>query len=231
MNQHTHDDFEQDYLPGLPEKLPEGETILWQGAPDRASFLRHVLKARVIGFYFALVLVWNVGTAIYDGKAIAQVAISGLVTLALAGLVWAMGWWFARAVARSTIYTITSKRVVMRFGVALPVTFNFPFSQIVSADIKPLSDGTGTISLGLKEHTKISWLVLWPHARPWQASKPQPSLRAIADVDTIAQQLTKALQSAHGQPVRTVPIAAQGVKVRTYTPKPGALAPGHAQSA
>ncbi len=29
-----HDDFAFDPLPGLPEALPAGENILWQGRPD-----------------------------------------------------------------------------------------------------------------------------------------------------------------------------------------------------
>ena len=29
-----HDDFDQEPIRGLPEMLPEGETILWHGAPN-----------------------------------------------------------------------------------------------------------------------------------------------------------------------------------------------------
>ena len=32
--------------------------------------------------------------------------------------------------ARATVYTITTRRLVMRIGVALPTTFNLPFKQI-----------------------------------------------------------------------------------------------------
>ncbi len=41
----------------------------------------------------------------------------------------------AYLIARTTIYSITSRRVVMRFGVALPMTVNIPFKAIRSADV------------------------------------------------------------------------------------------------
>ena len=30
-----HDDFQIEPVPGLPERPPEGERILWQGRPNR----------------------------------------------------------------------------------------------------------------------------------------------------------------------------------------------------
>ncbi|MEO0410337.1 MAG: photosynthetic complex putative assembly protein PuhB [Pseudomonadota bacterium] len=206
----SHDDFEKEPIPGLPAHLPEGENILWQGAPDQAAFLRKVLNIRLICLYFALVFVWNVGTAFYDGRAPMEIALTAAWTAALCGIVYAMGYWFAGAVARSTMYTITNKRVVMRFGVAIPVTFNLPFTQITSADVKMLDGDSGTISLSLKEHTKISWAILWPHARPWKVGKPCPALRAVGDASTAAQVLSDALRAAHGQERLNLRIAKPG---------------------
>jgi hypothetical protein len=194
----SHDDFEKEPIPGLPAHLPEGENILWQGAPNQASFLRSVLHIRKICFYFGLLFTWNVGTAIYDGKDVATIAMTAVLTVVMAGMVYGLAWGFARAVERTTIYTITNKRIVMRFGVALPVTFNLPFSQILSADIRALDGENGIITLSLKEHTKISWVILWPHARPWKFAKPQPALRAIGNVAGVASILANALRTAHG---------------------------------
>ena len=46
MESHSHEhEFEPQY--GLPERLPQGETILWQASPDVATLARHT---RVDGF-------------------------------------------------------------------------------------------------------------------------------------------------------------------------------------
>ena len=42
----------------------------------------------------------------------------------------------AWALARSTIYTITRPRVVLRFGVALPMSVNLPLRLVESADLR-----------------------------------------------------------------------------------------------
>lgn len=206
----THNDYEKEPVPGLPEHLPEGEKIVWQGAPDRSCFMRRVLHARKLALYFAALVVWRIGAGIYDGTGPADIALSAVWACALATIVLAMAWWFARAVERTTIYTITNKRVVMRIGIAIPITFNLPFSQILSADMRRFENGYGTIALTLKENTKISWAVLWPHARPWKLARPQPAIRTIARADTVAGILTEGLRAIHGpQTVKIVPKAAE----------------------
>lgn len=194
----SHDDFESEPIPGLPARLPEGEHIVWQGAPNQAAVRRSVLHTRKIWLYFAIIFVWNVGTAIYDGKTLGAVITTAVGTAILASAFYGLARWFARAVERSTVYTITNKRVVMRFGVALPITFNFPFKQIAGASVQPLDDGNGVIALSLKEHTKISWVILWPHARPWKFAKPQPALRAISDAANVSKILADALRAENG---------------------------------
>ena len=47
-------EFEAQY--GLPEKLPEGERILWQGAPDWQVIARRVFHVNKVAIYFALML-------------------------------------------------------------------------------------------------------------------------------------------------------------------------------
>ena len=44
-------EFEAQY--GLPEALPEGEHILWQGAPDWKVLARRVFHTRKVAVYFA----------------------------------------------------------------------------------------------------------------------------------------------------------------------------------
>ena len=172
---------------------------MWQGTPDALTFLRRVLHARMIPLYFGALITWRVLTGFYDGDATSAIAISVAVAVLLGAVLFALCWWFARAVARTTIYTITDKRVVMRFGIAIPVTFNYPFSQIVSADMRQLDGDSATIALTLKEHTKVSWAVLWPHARPWKMARPQPAMRAVGDASAAAAHLAAGLKSVHSE--------------------------------
>ncbi|MEL6410051.1 MAG: hypothetical protein AAFQ38_06600, partial [Pseudomonadota bacterium] len=44
---------------GLPEKLPEGETILWQGRPDGWALTRDALNLNWVLGYFALIALWR----------------------------------------------------------------------------------------------------------------------------------------------------------------------------
>jgi len=115
-------------------------------------------------------------------KWIAPLAVIGLVTL----------WALAYFTARTTVYTVTNKRVVMRLGIVLTVSFNLPFSQIASADVRMLQNGFGDITLALKGADRIGWVHLWPSVRPWRIAKPEPTLRAVPDVEMVAAQLRDA---------------------------------------
>ena len=55
MNEH---DYEP--IPGLPAPLPEGETILWQGAPRWESFARRAMRVRLVAGYFVALAVWGI---------------------------------------------------------------------------------------------------------------------------------------------------------------------------
>jgi hypothetical protein len=97
----------------------------------------------------------------------------------------------AWVMARSAVYTLTTHRVAMRIGAALTVTLNLPYRWIASADLQMHRDGTGTIALDLRGETRFSYLVLWPHARPWQFKRPKPALRCIAEPHKVADMLAQ----------------------------------------
>ncbi len=199
MNEH---DFEP--VPGLPANLPAGETLLWQGAPRWASLARTAFHARKLVIYFAVLLIWYVVVAVHDGAAIGQALVSaswfaGLAAIALM-LVMILAW----ATARTTLYTITSRRVVIRCGIALPLTVNIPFRRIASAGVKTHADGTGDLLLTLSPGDHIAWAALWPHVRPWHVAKVQPLLRSVPDAQRAAQILARALAAATAQPVQPV---------------------------
>jgi hypothetical protein len=92
--------------------------------------------------------------------------------------------------ASTTLYTITDKRIVMRIGIVLTLTFNLPFSRIQAAQIKNSKNGKGNIALDLQGPDRIAYLHLWPHARPWHLKQPQPMLRALPEVAECRQPVT-----------------------------------------
>ena len=181
----------------LPADLPAGETIVWHGRPDAVSLTRHALRADVIAAWFAVMVIWNVASAAEAGAGAALVSGAktiGAAVLALA-LVSLIGW----LTARSTLYVITSRRIVMKIGIALPVFFNLPFSTITSAALLARRDGTGDIPLALQPGQHIAYLHLWPHARPFRLTRPEPALRCIPRAGEVAEKLSRALIAASGQ--------------------------------
>ena len=194
---------------GLPEQLPAGETLLWQGAPTWRAFARHALKLRWVGGYFVVLAAWRAAMLLSDGApaldAMAGAAVVmavGLVPVVLLAI-------YAALVARSTVYSLTTKRLVLRVGVALPFSINLPFSAIQSAGLRQHADGTGDIVLRLTRPHRVAWLMLWPHARPWEFRDPSPLLRCIAEPERVAQLLSRALGAAAGQSVTVAPPAAE----------------------
>ena len=186
---------------GLPEHLPEGEVLLWQGAPQWRAFARHALRLRWIGAYFAVLAAWRGWALLAEGTPATE-ALAGALWLVLIGAVpLALLALYAVLVARTTVYTLTSQRLVLRVGVALPLTINLPFAVVQSADLRRHADGTGDIAIGLAPPHRVAWLMLWPHARPWRLRDPVPMLRALPEPEAAAQALTRALASVAGQAV------------------------------
>lgn len=189
---------------GLPEELPEGERILWQGSPDWLSVAVRVFHLRVVGIYFLLLLTWFAASLVSQGASAhdAWIAVAGAAPFALAAL--ALLTLFAYLVGRTSRYTITTKRVVMRFGVALPISMNIPFNQIVSADLKEYADRTGDIALNLVGEQRQSFVLLWPHVRPWRTVKPEPMLRCAPNAREVAALLSHAVSANARDGVRTI---------------------------
>lgn len=201
-----HDDYAAEPVPGLPEKLPAGERLLWQGAPHWGDLAVRAFHVRKVAIYFGVLMAWRGGALLSrDGDlATALVAALSLAPLALAAI--ALLSFAAWMTARATLYTITDRRVVMRIGVALTKTINIPFKVIETASLQAGARGRGDIALALVKPNRIGLFHLWPNARPWHVNAPQPSLRAIADVANVAQLLAQAMQAelAPGAaPIRT----------------------------
>ena len=208
----SHDDFEP--VPGLPEKLPEGERMLWQGAPRWQDLAVHAFHARKVIWYFAALAAVQAGFRLGAGEdlAVALAPFQWLLAMGLAAAAMLTG--LAYLSARTTVYTVTSKRLVMRIGMALPVSLNLPFAQIDGASLRLFRNGSGDIPLKVTAKERVAYLLLWPHARPFHFAHPQPALRCIADADKVAGLLASALAGT-----ATAPLPQE------QTATPGAMAP------
>ncbi len=211
-----HDDFAFEPVPGLPDHLPKGEAMLWQGSPEWRALAVSVFHVRKVAVYFGLLLAWELTSAWRAGESLARMtALSASVVglgAAAVGILCALAYFYANG----TIYTLTSKRIVIRTGLALPVTLNLPLALIDTASVGKQPAGAGCIALAVTKPNRIAWLVLWPNVRPWTFSNPQPLLRCLTDIDGVARMLTRALEVDGGHRLQTAP---RGAAVR---PSPAA---------
>jgi hypothetical protein len=191
-------------VPGLPERLPEGETLLWQGRPGWRGLARGALHVRGIAAYFALVAAWQGASVATSGGSVVEAVASAALMMLIGALPIAFLMAYAWMAARGAVYTITSRRIVMRVGVALPVTINLPFALIESASLSRRGDGSGDVVLRLAGKQRASWIALWPHCRPWRFNRPEPMLRALPDAEAVAQILGRALAAAASVPVTPI---------------------------
>lgn len=190
-NGHEHE-FEPAF--GLPEPLPRGELMLWQGTPDFGDMAVRVFHLRKVVFYFAVLLSARAAQLwMSDAGAAGMLLPTCLALVALAAIV-TLAW----LTARTTAYTLTDQRVVMRVGIVLTLTFNLPLKTISTASLQATGKGFGDIPLALDGSAHIAWLHLWPHTRPWRVAKPEPMLRCVPDAQAVAALLANAWVAATG---------------------------------
>lgn len=188
----TFSEHDSEPVRGLPALLPPGERVLWQGAPAWRSLALHAYRLRELSVYFMLIVAAR-GAYLLASGATLETALRGCLgpvvfSLLSLGLLAAV----AALAARSTVYTITTRRVVVRQGIALASSVNLPFAAIESADLRMHADGTGDLALQMNRDERISYLWLWPHVRPWRITHPQPSLRSLRDAARAAEVLRTA---------------------------------------
>lgn len=191
----AHDDFQTEPVRGLPETPPEGERIVWQGGPDWRRLARGWLRTRWVAAWFLGLGGWRAATMWADGATGTEMLAVSVWFVGLAVAAVGVLSLIAYATAKTTVYTITNRRVAMRIGVALTLTLNLPHRWIVSADLRLNPDGTGDIPLSLGGADRLGWLILWPHARPWRLKRPEPMLRAVPDAGRVAVLLADALRA------------------------------------
>lgn len=175
-------EYESEPVRGLPGPLPAGETIIWQGVPEWRTLARTAFHTRWIAAYFAALALYGVASGSLLGAGITVAAGAACI-----GLLYLLAW----AIAKTTVYTLTNKRVVLRIGVALNTCFNVPLKVVTGAEMRPLDRGHGDIALSIGKG-RIGYALLWPHARPWRLKDPQPMLRALPDAQAVAEKLVRA---------------------------------------
>jgi len=199
-----YSEYDAEPIKGLPGLLPAGEQLLWQGAPEWRSLALHAYHVQSLSLYFALMVLARGAYLMSTGASIAE-SLSGMVgPAAFAAVAIAIMAGIAAMAARSTVYTITSKRVVIRQGIALESTINLPFAVVESAALKLRDDGSGDLALTLIKPNRVSYIWLWPHVRPWRITQPQPALRSIVDAATAADILNKAFSAAEPRTSQTI---------------------------
>lgn len=214
----SHDDFDFEPIRGLPKRLPPGERILWQGTPDASDFAFRFLKLAHLTGYFVALVAWAVVSTALEGASLLEVTASaasfGALSLAALGLVRG----YAELVARTTVYTMTDRRFVLRIGVALPISINLPFSRIDSAAMRETPEGRGEIAIKIRPGERIAYLALWPHTRSWRVARPEPVLRCVSDVRVVSATLARALGAPPAQAASTSAPDATLRPVRTLAP-------------
>lgn len=188
-------EYANEPIRGLPGHLPAGEHIVWQGSPAWFPVARRAFHTHLVAGYFAILIVWALA-GVASGHRTLAAALPGIgITLAVGvgavALLALLGWLSARA----TVYTITNRRVVLRFGVALPKCVNLPFTQIAAAGLQVHADGSGDLPLSCKE-TRLGFIHLWPNVRPWRVGTPEPMLRGLREPEVVARVLSDALAAA-----------------------------------
>jgi len=66
----SHDDFDFDPVRGLPEVLPAGERMLWQGSPRWQDMALHAFHVRKVAVYFAVITLSVVVLRLAEGSSL-----------------------------------------------------------------------------------------------------------------------------------------------------------------
>lgn len=204
-------EYDAEPIRGLPGELPEDEHIIWQGGPDWKPLALSAVHLKLVAIYFIAI---SIVTALQGSLS------AGLIVLAMGVACAALFVLFLWGVERTTVYTLTNKRIVLRIGVALNACINLPLNRIESANLKMINSSHGSIALEMKGMPRIGYFMLWPHARSMRIVRPQPMLRAIPEAANIAQLLFEATskiqdiapenpqagERASGEQTRNIPI-------------------------
>ena len=169
-----------------------GERVLWQGRPDWRALACGVLHIRWVALYLAAMLIWGAASERASGAGSVDTLLAELPLFLLGLAVLGACAGFAVACARTTHYTVTTERCILRYGVALTGMLSLPLRRVASVAVAADEDGTADILLTLKAGPGVRFLKAWPHVRPWRFSRPEPMLRGVPDGVAVAALLSQA---------------------------------------
>lgn len=191
------DDIPLSFGPGT---LPAGEQVLWQGRPLWRPLARDAFHLPWVGVYFLALAFWRIAADLHDGasRAAALDDASGLILPAAVclGVVTLLAW----LTARSTTFTLTDRRLLLRYGVALPALINIPLDQVDAVKVRTRHGGTGDVALTLPDAGRLFYHQLWPYARAGRPFPAVPMLRAVPEPARVGAVLTDAVRALTGEP-------------------------------
>ena len=177
-------------------RLAPGEAVVWQGSPSWRSAARDVFHMRGLALYFLLLFgldayqAWSkhipTAKAVHDSVPLLVISVFALTIVGTIA-------WFS---SRTTRYIVTQRRVILHYGIAMPATLALPLTQIVGASVSLRRDHTGDVALVLKAGNHMPFLKLWPLARAWHITRPQPMLRGVPQAAVVAGLVVRALRAA-----------------------------------
>jgi len=218
--QHTGHEHEFEPQHGLPERLPADERILWQGSPDFRKLARTAFHLRTLAIYFAAMLAIRAYTVLPEAgslrDSVVLMALPTVLAVLTLGTIAVLAW----LACRTTVYTLTDRRVVMRVGVVLTLSFNLPLKSLRSADVKVIADGCGDIAMSLAGSDHIAYFHLWPHVRSWRLAHPEPTLRSVPDVKHVATLLSQAWSQVNEMPAQAMPTTANAAGAKPVSLQP-----------
>lgn len=188
--------------------LPEGERLLWEGQPSWRGLALRVFHLPLITTYFVLLFAGRTLAGVLSGQPLEAALAGGTGVFVPAAIVLPVLAVLALLYCRTTRYSLTSRRMLLQFGAVLPMTLNLPLAQIARADLKVYRDGSGDLPLGVNSEQRLSYLLLWPHVRPWRLNKVEPMLRSVPNARHVAELLGQALAEASPVPAQATPPAA-----------------------
>ena len=192
------------------KRLMEGERILWEGRPAWRAVALDVVRVGWIAAYLAVWLIWNAAQDRLAGLGPLETLRAGLPLLCAGLVVLVACAGFAYAIARTTRYTLTNERCILRYGVALTATLSLPLRRIAAVSVAVRAGGAGDIPLRLKPGARVRYLKLWPHARPWRYAAAEPMLRGVPDAVAIAALLSQAAAQVTPGVLHPAPEEARG---------------------
>lgn len=181
-------------VPGLPELLPEGEFVRWQGRPDWKDLAINGFHVRKLAVYFLILLLARILVQGNAGAPLSETVGSTSLLAVLAAAVLGFLALYAWLAARAARYTLTNRRLVIRCGATLPMTVNLPFDLVASADLCVRRNGCGDLPLTLHAEERASWVILWPHVKPWSLRQVKPMLRSVPEAHVVGEKLAAALR-------------------------------------